>query len=101
MTILILKDLLKFTENHMNEIVLDCTAKTKRLVGCAIDNDDYYYILKSLDNDQYENHSCCGNLILLKDKIPNEDYEYINNIFKFNNVIEENEHIFKDYRKKD
>lgn len=99
MNILTIENLIKFTLQHMNEVVLDCSGQAQRLIGCAADEEDYYYIFKDKKGFRYV--SCVGQLILLKYKIDEESYQYMNDFLCQNNVEEHEKHIFKDYRKTD
>lgn len=99
MNILTLEDLVEFTSQHMNEVVLDCSGHAQRLIGCAADDEDYYYIFK--DKKEFQYVSCVGMIILLKHKIDEDNYQYMNDLLCLNDIKDHEQHIFKDYRKKD
>ena len=74
------RNIVKFVYNHHNEIVIDNGTEVKRLVGVASDNDDHYYVLEDIKGKRIYS-SCVGRLIILKNKINDDEYEYMESLY--------------------
>ena len=55
-----------------------------RLVGCALDEYDYYWVFKQLGKDPVIFSSCCGGFIPLKSQLSVKDYEFLNKMMTLN-----------------
>lgn len=74
--------ILDFIEEHKNEIVLFLD-DVVQIIGFYEDNDDYYYDCIDSHGNLFH-HSCVFTPIILKNKIDQLDYEYLENFFKMN-----------------
>ena len=77
------KRILKFVEQHKNELVLDLF-EVVRLLGFYEDEDDYYYKVQSTGTTGVYFTSCVGRLYPLKGALSENEYNTINQIFNMN-----------------
>lgn len=84
--------LLEFCKEHFNEICIVGFGGIYRLIGFAITDEDYYYIIKTIHGGK-EYHSCVGAIESLKGKI--EHYEGTDETFTLNNSSPERELIIE------
>lgn len=84
-----LSSLIKYATDHFNEVVLDYT-ETCRCVGYYIGDDDLYLILKFGNGGRrgsgykYICSSWVGEPILLKGKIDDDRYKYLDSVMAMN-----------------
>lgn len=72
-----------FVREHHNELVIDQNHAVSRLIDSYNGEDDYYWVLQGLWNKRHM-ETCVGGLILLKDKIAQNDYEGLERVFEMN-----------------
>lgn len=77
-----------FVEMHKGELVLGLDWCVYRLVGCSVDDMDYYWDLQQV-NGAVRHHTCVGRIIVLKGKINDDDYQSIEQVYKYNEEYRE------------
>lgn len=77
------KSINAFVKEHYRELVIDQEYKISRIIDSHDGEDDYYWVLEGFFGKRHL-ESCVGGLIPLKNKISDEDYKNINNVFKLN-----------------
>jgi len=78
-----LENLIKEFKRYHNHICISNFTDMYRLIGLEEAEEDYYYILMTLQGNLVIS-SCVGNLYSLKDYLPQGLYEKTDNIFNIN-----------------
>jgi len=83
----------KRVNEHRNELVLDLFEAVKLLGWTDIPDDDYYYVMGY--KNRIKLHSCVMDFIVLKGKIEESEYQYLERIWKLNQHVDYEEEIKK------
>lgn len=73
-------NIFNFFEKHKNELVIDCFVTIQRLIEVTEDDEDCYWHLINLHGES-SYQSCVGGLIVLKNRLDNEDYQKMDQSF--------------------
>lgn len=77
------KSINQFVRDHYGELVIDQEHQVSRLVDSHDGDDDYYWVLERFWGKKHM-ESCVGELIPLKGRLLDEDYERQDRIFELN-----------------
>ena len=76
--------LTEFVDTHKGQLCLDCSGNLVILDSLEDGEEDYYYVVRSLNGGHIEKQSCVGWMIPLKGKLEDRAYEFLMGMFMLN-----------------